>query len=250
MRRRDFLLTTVPLALAATGARAIGPRSQVGVGRLKHGGAWDSRPEALRRLLWEAGKRTSISVARDAAVVSLDEDTPEGRELFWQPLVFLSGEGELPPFSARQRARLERHLRYGGMLVIDAPSAADPFTAGAKRELAAVLPGTTLRALDGEHVIFKSFYLLDGAVGRTRDDAHLYAVDVAGRAAVVLSTNDLLGALERDRFGTWRFDCEPDGDAQRELAFRLAVNLLMYATCLDYKEDQVHIPFIMKKKRR
>ena len=228
----------MPLALAATGARAIGPRSQVGVGRLKHGGAWDSRPEALRRLLWEAGKRTSISVARDAAVVSLDEDTPEGRELFWQPL------------SSRQRARLERHLRYGGMLVIDAPSAADPFTAGAKRELAAVLPGTTLRALDGEHVIFKSFYLLDGAVGRTRDDAHLYAVDVAGRAAVVLSTNDLLGALERDRFGTWRFDCEPDGDAQRELAFRLAVNLLMYATCLDYKEDQVHIPFIMKKKRR
>lgn len=250
MRRRDFLLASMPLVLAASGARAIGPRSEVGVGRLKHGGAWDARPEALRRLLWEVGKRTSIAAAKDAAVVALDEESPEGKELFWQPLVVLAGEGELPPFSARQRARLERHLRYGGTLLIDAPSAADPFVAGAKRELAAVLPGTTLRALDAEHVIFKSFYLLDGAVGRTRDDAHLYGIDVAGRAAVVLSTNDLLGALERDRFGTWRYDCEPDGDAQRELAFRLGVNLVMYATCLDYKEDQVHIPFIMKKKRR
>ena len=35
-----------------------------------------------------------------------------------------------------------------------------------------------------------------------------------------------------------------------EMSFRLATNLLMYATCLDYKADQVHIPFIMKKKRR
>lgn len=250
MRRRDLLLASVPLALAAVGARAIGPRSQVGVGKLKHAGAWDARPEALRRLLWEVGKRTSISVARDAAVVALDDTSPEGKELFWQPLLFLSGEGELPPFSQAERARLERHLRFGGMLVVDAPSAADRFVAGAKREIAAVLPGTTLRPLDGEHVIFKSFYLLDGAVGRVRDDGHLYGVEVGGRIAVVLSTNDLLGALERDRFGTWRFDCEPDGEAQREQAFRLAVNLLMYATCLDYKEDQVHIPFIMKKKRR
>ncbi|MCC7110646.1 MAG: DUF4159 domain-containing protein [Deltaproteobacteria bacterium] len=250
MRRRDLLLGSVPLLLGAAGARAIGPRTQVGVGQLKHGGNWNSRPDALRRLWWEVGKRTSIAVAREAAVVSLDEGTAEGKELFWQPLLFLSGEGELPPFSREQRARLERHLRFGGMLVVDAPSSSDPFVAGAKREVAALLPGTTLRPLDAEQVIFKSFYLLDGAVGRTRDDRHLYGVDVAGRVAVVLSTNDLLGALERDRFGTWRFDCEPDGDGQREQAFRLAVNLMMYATCLDYKADQVHIPFIMKKKRR
>src|SRR5207245_906964 len=71
----------------------------------------------------------------------------------------------------------------------------------------------------------------------------------ASRAAILFSTNDLLGALERDRFGTWKFDCEPDGESQREMAFRLATNIMMYATCLDYKADQVHIPFIMNKKR-
>lgn len=261
MKRRD-LLKGLPSALlgaravgvaaataSSSAARAIGPRSEVGIGRVKHAGTWDTRPEALRRLLWEAGKRTSINVARDATVVSLDPSAPESAELFWQPLLVITGEGDMPAFDPRARARLERHLRFGGTLVVDAPSAADPFFAAAKREIAAVLPASTVRPLDADHVVYKSFFLLDEAVGRLKDDKHLYGVDVGGRAAVILSTNDLLGALERDRFGTWRFDCEPDGDSQREMAFRLATNILMYATCLDYKADQVHIPFIMQKKR-
>jgi hypothetical protein len=249
VKRRD-LLKAIPMLAVAGSAKAIGPRSEVSAGRIKHAGNWDTRPEALRRLLWEAGKRTSINVARDGAVVSLEDKDVEGKELFFQPLLILSGEGELPAFSNAARARLERHLRFGGMLFVDAPSANDPFYAGAKREIAALLPSNPLRPLDAEHVVYKSFYLLDKAVGRIADDKHLYGVELAGRAAVVVSTNDLLGALERDRFGTWRFDCEPDGEQQREMSFRLATNLLMYATCLDYKADQVHIPFIMKKKRR
>ena len=236
--------------LFSSAARAIGPRSEVSIGRLKHGGSWDTRPEAVRRMLWEAGKRTSIQVAREAAVVSLDATGVEGDELFWQPLLFLTGEGALPAFDARARARLERHLRFGGTLVVDAPSASDPFWDSAKKEVSAVLGGAVPRALEADHVIFKSFYLLDGAVGRIVEDKHLYSIDVGGRAAVIFSSNDLLGALERDRFGTWRFDCEPEGESQREMAFRLGTNLLMYATCIDYKADQVHIPFIMKKKRR
>ena len=29
----------------------------------------------------------------------------------------------------------------------------------------------------------------------------------------------------------------------------MGVNLAMYATCLDYKDDQVHLPFILKRRR-
>jgi len=230
---------------ASTGARAIGPRSEVSVGLVKHGGNWSTRPEALRRLLWEAGKRTSIKVSREATAVSLEDE-----ELFWQPFLVLTGEGAMPPLEAKQRARLERHLRFGGMLLVDAQRPGDPFAESAKREIAAVLPGRTLRPLPRDHVLFKSFFLLDHAAGRTEDDPDLYGVELSGRAAVVMTQCDLLGALERDRFGTWRFECEPGDEGQRERAFRLGVNLLMYATCLDYKADQVHIPFIMKKKRR
>lgn len=237
--------------LASSSSRAIGPLSETSVGVIRHAGTWDHRPEAVRRLLWETGKRTSINVARDRTVVSLDDDgSPESRALFWQPLLLLSGEGPLPAFSTAARARLERHLRYGGLLVIDAPSTTDPFLADAKRELAAVLPGAPLKRLAKDHVVMKSFFLLQRAEGRLRLDDQLEGIDLGDRTAVVVSANDLLGAFERDRFGTWRFECEPEGDTQRERAFRLGVNLLMMATCLDYKEDQVHIPFIMKKKRR
>jgi hypothetical protein len=253
--RRAFLTTTslaaAGLGLGAGAARAIGPTSELSIGVVRHGGAWDHRPEALRRLLWETGKRTSINVARERTVVSLDEDgSPEARALFWQPLLFLTGEGPMPPWSAPARARLERHLRYGGMVVVDAPSTGDPFLADALREVEAVLPGLPRKRLPADHVVMKSFFLVPRAEGRLRLDETLEGIDIGNRTAVFVSGNDLLGAFERDRFGTWRFECEPDGDAQRERAFRLGVNLMMVATCLDYKEDQVHIPFIMKKKRR
>ena len=34
---------------------------------------------------------------------------------------------------------------------------------------------------------------------------------------------------------------------QRELAFRMGVNLVMYALCLDYKADQVHVPALLER---
>lgn len=248
--RRQALIASAA-ALASSSAQAIGPTSETSVGVIRHGGNWDHRPEAVRRLLWETGKRTSINVARDRCVVSLEDDgSAEARALYWQPLLLLSGEGSFPPFSTGARARLERHLRYGGLLVVDAPSTSDAFLTDARRELAAVLPGAPLQRLGSQHVVMKSFFLLQRAEGRLRLDEQLEGVNLGERSAVIVSANDLLGAFERDRFGTWRFECEPDGDAQRERAFRLGVNLMMLATCLDYKEDQVHIPFIMKNKRR
>ena len=60
--------------------------------------------------------------------------------------------------------------------------------------------------------------------------------------------HDLAGALSRDNLGSYSFPVTPGGDAQREQAFRFAVNLVMYALCLDYKDDQVHAPFIMRRR--
>jgi hypothetical protein len=70
-----------------------------------------------------------------------------------------------------------------------------------------------------------------------------------GRLVAVYISNDLGGAWSRDDFGNYELQCEPGGERQRELAFRMGVNLVMYALCLDYKADQVHVPFIMKRRR-
>jgi hypothetical protein len=44
------------------------------------------------------------------------------------------------------------------------------------------------------------------------------------------------------------FEVEPRGEAQRERAVRLAVNLAMYVLCSNYKDDQVHAPFLMRRR--
>ena len=63
---------------------------------------------------------------------------------------------------------------------------------------------------------------------------------------MVYSQNDLLGAWARDDLGMWEYEVEP---RQRENTFRFGVNLVMYAMCLDYKDDQVHLPFILKRRK-
>jgi hypothetical protein len=98
--------------------------------------------------------------------------------------------------------------------------------------------------------VYKSFYLLDRATGRRLEDADLHAIVLDGRVALILSRNDLLGAFDRDSFGGWTQAVSPGGDLQREMAVRLALNIAYYALCLDYKDDQVHAPFILERRRR
>ena len=40
----------------------------------------------------------------------------------------------------------------------------------------------------------------------------------------------------------------PGGELQREHATRLAVNVAMYVLCSNYKDDQVHAPFLMRRR--
>ena len=47
----------------------------------------------------------------------------------------------------------------------------------------------------------------------------------------------------------WEHEVVPGGDDQREEAFRLAINLVMYALCLDYKTEQAHIDYILRTRR-
>jgi hypothetical protein len=98
-------------------------------------------------------------------------------------------------------------------------------------------------------VVFKSFFLLDSAPGRLLNKPVLEAAQVGKRAAVLYSQNDVLGALNRDEAGTWEYEPTPGGSRQRELATRLALNVAMYALCLDYKDDAVHLPVIMNRRR-
>jgi hypothetical protein len=65
---------------------------------------------------------------------------------------------------------------------------------------------------------------------------------------VLFSEHDIGGALARSVSGTWEQRVSPGGDVQREHAIRLAVNIAMYVLCSNYKDDQVHAPYLMRRR--
>jgi hypothetical protein len=248
MRRREFLKLGLGLGLAAAAPRAaaaVAESSRLAVGQIEHGGRWNPRPSALRRLGWEIARRTSIETASDAVPVRLGAPG-----LHRTPMLYLAGDGPLPPFEEDEVGALRRHLLYGGFLLVDAADASDGsgFDAAVRRELARVLPGSPLARVAREHVLYKSFYLLDRQGGRVLTKPWLEGQVVDGRLAVLYSQNDLGGAWARGTMGDWEYPCTPGGEAQREVAFRIGVNAAMYALCTDYKDDAVHLPFILKRR--
>jgi hypothetical protein len=226
-------------------ARPLPATSLLVVGHVQHGGRWNPRPTALRRLSWELAQRTSIETGPDAVPVRLGQ-----AGLHRYPMLYLAGDGALPPFPEPELAALRRHLQYGGFLLVDAADASDGsgFDASVRRELARLLPASPLARVAREHVLYKSFYLLDRQGGRALTKPWLEAQAVNGRVAVLYSQNDLGGAWARGALGDWEYSCTPGGEAQREVAMRLGVNIAMYALCTDYKDDAVHLPFIMRRR--
>ena len=140
-------------------------------------------------------------------------------------------------------------MLLGGIVFVDDydPSTS-AFTQRAKREIARVLPDQTPIAIGPENVVFRSFYLLRRAAGRVAGPAKLEAIVRGGAAQIVFSRHDLLGALATGAGGVAAMGMEGGGEGQREEAIRLAVNVAMYVLCSNYKDDQVHAPFLMRRR--
>jgi len=226
-------------------ARGFGEATRVDVRAVDLGDARPApRPSAPRRLAWELRKRTSVSTLLEPTRTRLD--TPD---LFDTPFLYWAGSDGFSPRSEAELRGLRRFVRYGGfVLVDDADPGSGAFTASVRRALGRALPDQPVRRVAPDHVLFRSFYLVRRPVGRVEGPDHLDAVQVGDRLAVVLTRHDLGGAWARDNLGGWRHPVEPGGDRQREMAIRLGVNLVMYALCLDYKDDQVHVPFILRRR--
>ena len=242
--RRRFLAASAGLGTwpLLTGAGA----ADLQVAQLVAGGTWNPRPTALRRLLWEGTQRTSIEVKLEPVSVE-----PTDPKLFRYPLLYWACSGPIPNFSAEAVRRLRRHLTYGGTLYIDSADA-DPggaFDRAVRRLMERMMPRAPLTRVPQDHVIYKPFYIVQTQAGRTLKVPYLEAASLEDRLAVVYAQNDLGGAWARDAFGRWEHEVTPGGERQREMSFRLGINMLMYALCLDYKDDLVHTPFIMKRRR-
>ena len=207
-----------------------------------------ARPSAPSRWSWELIQRTSAPARLRPTVVRADEAAiVDGPFLYW------SGDAAIAPLTSAEVSGLRRFFALGGVMLVDdaAPGAeGEPsaFAKTARAQIARVLPDAVPISIGPDHVVFRTFYLLRRAEGRVAGPKTLDAIVRGGAAQVIFSSHDLGGALARGPTGVWEMAVTPGGDFQRERAIRLAVNIAMYVLCSNYKDDQVHAPFLMRRR--
>lgn len=198
------------------------------------------------RWSWELIRRTSAP-----ARLTVGSVTADSTEMLAEPFTVWLGSEAVAPLSEPEVRGLRTYLNLGGVLFIDDSNPeAGTFGRSVRQELQRILPESPIVQLPEQHVLYKSYYLLDGPVGRVKGLPYLETITAGKMLRVVLSSHDLVGAMAQQRGGGWTFPAEPGGQAQREFAMRLAVNLAMYVLCLDYKDDQVHAEELMRRRGR
>jgi hypothetical protein len=195
--------------------------------------------------------RTAVDAA-DPMEVDVEHD-----ELAFFPLLYwavVPGEAQPSPQAVE---RLNRFLATGGTILFDTRDQGDGAPASGEdaqaqlQQLAQGLNIPPLEPVPPDHVLTKSFYLMQEFPGRWAGGKLWVepAEDVVndGVSSVIVGGNDWTGAWAVDSTGRPLYPVVPGGEQQREMAYRFGVNLVMYALTGNYKSDQVHVPAILER---
>ena len=247
MRKQFFIIILSIFLFGSVNVSGAGYSSLTIPRILYKGGSDDARPEALRSLLAQVARRTSIEVNREPILLKLSDPN-----LFKHPFIYFGGDEAFEPFEESDLKILRKYLSYGGFLFIDDNSAVadSAFDRSVRRMIARVFPQTPLRNIPRDHSVFRSFYLLNSVSGRAIIKSYLEGISLKGRTVLMYSVNDQAGAWSRNKLGDWNYDLVAGGYRQRQLSIRLGINIILYALTLDYKKDMVHLPIILERLRR
>jgi hypothetical protein len=218
----------------------------------------------LRGLSRTLYSRTAIEPA-DPVGVDLESD-----ELALYPFLYWPVTEGQPLPSAAAYQRLNDFLRFGGMILFDTRDAqlggelGDSTPNGRTlQRIAARLDIPPLEPVPTDHVLTRTFYLLQDFPGRYQGsavwvEASPDAEEVEGLpfrnlndgvTPVVIGANDWASAWAVDGGGQAMFPVGRGiaGERQREMAHRFGVNLIMYVMTGNYKSDQVHVPALLER---
>ena len=248
-RDMDAALST-RLAYVMTGDATVDETSKLGL-------------TTLTRVL---ASRTSAELAEP---VGLD---PARDELAFYPLIYWPIVAGLPQPKPEARTRIAAFMKNGGTLVFDTRDALTARPGGSPTSealwLRTLLEGVDVPELEPvphDHVLTKTFYLLDRMVGRTaigqtwiealppadpNDRVQRPARAGDSVSPIIIASDDLAAAWAEDIDGRPLFPLIPGGARQRELALRSGINLVMYTLTGNYKADQVHAKDILERLTR
>ncbi|MDP3602944.1 MAG: DUF4159 domain-containing protein [Bosea sp. (in: a-proteobacteria)] len=207
------------------------------------------------------GARTALEPG-EAVGVNVDRD-----ELAFFPVLYWPIVSGRPIPSSETLRKLEAYMKGGGLVIFDTRDAMSARPGGGTtpegdqlRRMLQTLDIPELEPLPRDHVLTKTFYILDGFVGRY--DAGTTWVEILPPAGadgrrparagdnvspIVITSNDLASAWAVNRRGEPMVPISGSDPRQREMALRAGVNLVMYALTGNYKADQVHVPALLER---
>ena len=211
----------------------------------------------LSRTLFE---RTSIEPVEP---VSIDM---ESDDISLVPFLYWPVSEQQSPLSPLAVSKVNNYLRNGGMILFDTRDAqlgAGSINGAALQRLTAQLEIPPLAPIETDHVLTRSFYLLEVFPGRwekgqlwVEAPSNLTTIEGApfrnlndGVTPVVIGSNDFASAWALNAQGRPMYPVGSGarGERQRELSKRFGVNLIMYVMTGNYKSDQVHVPALLER---
>jgi hypothetical protein len=206
--------------------------------------------------------RTSVEPA-DPVGLDLSKDETAFYSLIYWPIV-----PNRPLPSEATIRRLDAFMKNGGTVIFDtrdantvswsdAPTPATQYL----RKMLSTLDIPELEPLPRDHVLTRSFYIIEELVGRyatgrtwteilpleSEDSKRRPVRSGDGISPIIITSNDLTAAWAVDDAGNSLHAIVGGSERQREMALRGGINLVMYALTGNYKADQVHVAPLLER---
>ncbi|WP_294541127.1 DUF4159 domain-containing protein [uncultured Rhodoblastus sp.] len=192
---------------------------------------------------------------------------PARDDLSFYPLIYWPIAPERPQPGAAVAKRIGAYMKQGGLVLFDTRDAGMQVEGGPRtpaqnwlRRFLADIDLPPLEPAPRDHVVNRTFYILDGFVGRTTGgptyiEALPPETDAANRpvragdgvSPIIVASNDLAAAWAGNAYGEALYPLDPGGPRQREMALRAGVNIVMYTLTGNYKADQVHVHELLER---
>ena len=257
--------TPPPTATSSADVMAVKATAKVTFGYVVTGDA--ATDEASRRglngLIKKLVERTAVEPGEPVAV-NIESD-----EIAFFPVLYWPVLPNAQPLPPAVLAKIDAYMKQGGMIIFDTKDYGQGVPTGYNlrgdgatplQRMLGNLDVPRLEPVPEHHVLTKSFYLLRTFPGRfeggsmwveaetPRDsDQGRQARRVDGVSSIIITSNDLASAWAIDDGGRPLYPVVPGGERQREMAFRVGINIIMYVLTGNYKADQVHVPALLER---
>ncbi|MEI9990900.1 MAG: DUF4159 domain-containing protein [Rhizomicrobium sp.] len=192
-------------------------------------------------------------------------------DLSFFPLLYWPMDPREKDLTPEALSKVSDYMRNGGTILFDTRDLTLGAARGAQspgeqtlRRLVAKLDLPPLEPVPSDHVLTKTFYIIQNFPGRWDGgkvwvealppaDPNAGAAPARGGdgvSPVIIGGNDWAAAWAVRPDGAPMVDVVPGGERQREMAYRFGVNLVMYAFTGNYKADMVHWPALLKRMGR